>query len=58
MTVFEELQIKCKNAGVTLNKICTLADVPISSVYWWRKQEPNQITQLRKLEAELERLKK
>lgn len=57
MTVFEELQAKCKSANVSLNKVCKLADVPISSVYWWRNQEPNQITALRKIEHQIEILK-
>jgi hypothetical protein len=58
MTVFEELQNKCKEAGVKLGSVCANVGIPLSSIYWWRKQEPNQIIQLRKIEEEIERLKK
>ena len=56
MAVFKEIKDRCKIAGVTLNKICVAAGVPLSSVHWWNKREPNQITAYRKIDEELKKI--
>jgi len=52
---FEELKARCKAARTTLNKVCIAAGISRSTVWSWKKNNPQQIDMYKRLLAEIDR---
>lgn len=51
MTLFEELEQKCKDAGTNLNHVCKEAKVDRTTLEHWKKGDPKTIQILRAIET-------
>lgn len=53
---FEELKARCKAAGVTLGRVCDMAGIQRSTIWYWKNHPPTQIQMYRKLLETIEQL--
>jgi hypothetical protein len=55
MSLYNDLQNRANNAGVSLRGLCKELNIPIESIYGWNRKVPIQLQRYAALRDEIEK---